>query len=147
MTNFGQPEKFAVGDSPATRTKKIDTTFSNVWSKFTLIDEMIASTGKSRAFGHTSKMPGTGAENEDHDARYLQKRDARRLFARGSGTLNYLSKWTPSGTELGNSIAYDTGTRIGVGTTSPETTLHVVKEDSDSTSVSYPLRITHRILV
>jgi hypothetical protein len=35
----------------------------------------------------------------------------------GSGTLNYLPKWTPDGTQLGNSQVYDDGTyvRVGIG--------------------------------
>jgi hypothetical protein len=36
----------------------------------------------------------------------------------GSGTLNYLPKWTPDGATLGNSIIYDDGTNVGIGTTS-----------------------------
>ena len=36
----------------------------------------------------------------------------------GSGTTNYLSKFTGS-TALGNSIIYDDGTAVGIGTTSP----------------------------
>jgi len=30
----------------------------------------------------------------------------------GSGTLNYIPKWTPSGTELGNSVLFDDGTDL-----------------------------------
>ena len=37
----------------------------------------------------------------------------------GSGTLNYVTKWTPDGNTLGNSIIFDNGTQVGVGTTSP----------------------------
>jgi hypothetical protein len=36
----------------------------------------------------------------------------------GSGTTNYISKWTASGV-LGNSLIYDNGTNIGIGTASP----------------------------
>jgi len=35
----------------------------------------------------------------------------------GSGTLDYLSKWTPNGATLGNSQVYDNGTNVGIGTT------------------------------
>ena len=37
----------------------------------------------------------------------------------GSGTANYISKWT-AGTTLGNSIIYDNGTNVGIGTTGPD---------------------------
>lgn len=43
----------------------------------------------------------------------------------GSGTTNYLSKWTAS-TVLGNSTLYDNGTNVGVGTSSPADKLSVV---------------------
>jgi len=33
----------------------------------------------------------------------------------GSGTLNYVAKWTPDGTTLGNSLIRDNGTSIGIG--------------------------------
>lgn len=42
----------------------------------------------------------------------------------GSGTTNYLSKFTAS-TAVGNSIVYDTGTAVGIGTTSPAKLLDV----------------------
>jgi hypothetical protein len=37
----------------------------------------------------------------------------------GSGTTNYVSKWTPSGTVLGDSQIFDNGTNIGIGDPSP----------------------------
>lgn len=42
----------------------------------------------------------------------------------GTGTTNYLSKFTGS-TTLGNSLVYDNGTNVGIGTTSPSAKLHV----------------------
>ena len=42
----------------------------------------------------------------------------------GSGTTNYLSKWT-SGTALGNSLIYESGTNVGIGTTTPDYLLEV----------------------
>jgi hypothetical protein len=42
----------------------------------------------------------------------------------GSGTTNYLAKWTGS-TTLGNSIIYDNGTNVGIGTTAPDSRLSV----------------------
>jgi hypothetical protein len=40
-------------------------------------------------------------------------------FLTGSGTTNYVAKWTPSGSALGNSQIYDNGTNVGIGTPSP----------------------------
>ncbi len=37
----------------------------------------------------------------------------------GSGTLNFLPKWTPSGTVLGNSMFFDDGNSVAMGTTTP----------------------------
>jgi hypothetical protein len=37
----------------------------------------------------------------------------------GSGTLNYLPKYTSTGTTLGNSLIYDNGSTIMIGTTTP----------------------------
>jgi hypothetical protein len=42
----------------------------------------------------------------------------------GSGTTNYVSKWSSS-SSLTNSLLYDNGTNVGVGTTSPASLLHV----------------------
>jgi hypothetical protein len=47
----------------------------------------------------------------------------------GSGTTNYMTKFTGA-TTVGNSIAYDTGSRIGIGTTSPGSRF-VVMEATD----------------
>jgi hypothetical protein len=42
----------------------------------------------------------------------------------GSGTTNYIPKWTSS-TALGNSQIFDNGTNVGIGITSPSARLHV----------------------
>lgn len=51
----------------------------------------------------------------------------------GSGTLNYVPKWTPDGTTIGNSQIFDNGTFVGVGTATPARKLHVV----DGTANNY----------
>src|ERR1700741_478511 len=38
----------------------------------------------------------------------------------GGGTLNYISKFTPDGTHIGNSLLYDNGISVGFGTTTPD---------------------------
>lgn len=43
----------------------------------------------------------------------------------GAGTANYIPKWTDADT-IGNSILYDSGTNIGIGTNSPSYKLDVV---------------------
>ena len=56
----------------------------------------------------------------------------------GSGTLNTIPLWTPSGTKLGDSVIAQSGTKVGIGTTSPGATLEVVggvKIGNDTTSV------------
>jgi hypothetical protein len=39
--------------------------------------------------------------------------------ASGSGTMNYVARWTPNGTTLGTGTMYDNGTNVGIGTTTP----------------------------
>lgn len=39
----------------------------------------------------------------------------------GNGTVNFIPKWTPSGSTLGNSQIVDNGTGIGIGTATPNT--------------------------
>jgi len=46
----------------------------------------------------------------------------------GSGTVNYLSKWTGT-TLLGDSLIYDNGTYVGIGTTAPGAKLDVLTAD------------------
>lgn len=46
----------------------------------------------------------------------------------GSGTANYVTKWQDANT-VTNSVMYDTGTNIGIGTTSPSTRLDVRYDD------------------
>lgn len=43
----------------------------------------------------------------------------------GSGTANYLTRWTPDGSTLGIGITYDNGTNVGIGTTVPSSKLNV----------------------
>ncbi len=53
----------------------------------------------------------------------------------GSGTGNYIAKWQGS-YSITNSIIYDTGTYVGIGTTNPTNTLHVVGTGYFSSNVN-----------
>ncbi len=43
----------------------------------------------------------------------------------GTGTLNFIPKWTPDGTTIGNSQLFDNGTNVGLGTVSPNARLDI----------------------
>lgn len=49
----------------------------------------------------------------------------------GSGTLNYIVKFTPSGNVLGNSQLYDNGTNVGLGTITPTVKFDVFTNSTD----------------
>lgn len=53
----------------------------------------------------------------------------------GSGTNNYLTKWTPTGTALGNSLIQDDGTTLSIGTT-PSATIQFLIQSNKSRGLS-----------
>jgi len=58
--------------------------------------------------------------------------------ANASGTVNYVSKFTGS-TTLGNSIIFDNGTNVGIGTTSPQGKLQIFSDRfNDSLTFNAP---------
>jgi hypothetical protein len=66
----------------------------------------------------------------------------------GGGILNYLARWTAS-TTLGNSIIYDDGTNVGIGTTAPSEKLHIIGNaliTGTGTFQSSPLTIGNLVL-
>jgi len=64
-----------------------------------------------------------GATNAAGDATW---RTAASLgLVSGSGTLNFVPKWTPDGVTLGNSLLFDNGSAIGLGTITPGMRLDV----------------------
>jgi hypothetical protein len=54
----------------------------------------------------------------------------------GGGTLNFIPKWTPSGIALGNSLLFDNGNSIGLGTTTPSHRLDVTHSGSTGIGVN-----------
>jgi len=63
-----------------------------------------------------------GTITEDLDGRYALSSGT----VTGSGTQNYVSKFTSTGSVIGNSSIFDDGTNVGIGTTSPSEKLHVI---------------------
>ncbi|HEY2857447.1 MAG TPA: hypothetical protein VGJ21_03475 [Terracidiphilus sp.] len=61
------------------------------------------------------------------------------LSPSGTGTANYLAMWTDSST-LGNSMLYQSGAKLGIGTTTPASALHVYSGDVTigSQALNYP---------
>lgn len=53
--------------------------------------------------------------------------------ATGTGTTNFITKWSGSST-LGNSLLYDDGTNVSLGSTSPSTKLDVIFSQSNQTT-------------
>jgi hypothetical protein len=56
----------------------------------------------------------------------------------GSGTTNYIPKWTGS-TALGNSLLYDNGTNVGIGNTNPIYKLDVFASNADMARIGSSL--------
>lgn len=54
----------------------------------------------------------------------------------GTGTINYLAKWTfTTSTSLTNSIVYDNGTQVGIGTFAPTARLDIVTASTTTSSI------------
>ena len=47
-----------------------------------------------------------------------------------SGTTNYLAKYTPDGNHIGDSIVFESGGRVGVGTNTPQAKFEVSGSDA-----------------
>ena len=77
----------------------------------------------------TGYLPGAGVVSAaDTILQAIQKLDGNiSVLPSGSGTLNYVPKWTPDGATLGNSQIFDNGTNVGIGTSSPTAKFHVLQ--------------------
>ena len=86
----------------------------------------IASTGqlKLNAYTSTSSFPGTAAGYLAFDSSGNIITVAGGGSIGGSGTTNYVAKWSSS-SNLTNSVIYDDGTNVGIGTTTPAYKLDV----------------------
>lgn len=56
-------------------------------------------------------------------------------FVGGSGTINYVPKWTPNGVTIGNSQIFDSGTNVGVATALPSSKFTVLAAAGDGIKV------------
>jgi hypothetical protein len=90
-----------------------------------------------------SELPAGGALNGTELVPIVQTGTTKRITAQdianlgnasgveGSGTINYLAKFTATST-IGNSQIFDNGTNVGIGTASPSCTLDVVANSSNA---------------
>ena len=84
---------------------------------------------------HTFNLPTASATNRGALSSadwttFNNKQNALTNPITGTGTTNYLPKFTGT-SALGNSLVYDNGTNVGIGTTSPSAKLEVVNSITD----------------
>ncbi|MDI3544394.1 MAG: hypothetical protein PWQ28_675, partial [Candidatus Woesearchaeota archaeon] len=106
----------------------------------------MATTGEIYAGGDTTQYkvwhqnndgPGSGLNADlldGHDSSYFQT--ALTNPVTGTGTANYLTKWTGT-TSLGNSVIYESGGNVGIGTTDPGARKLKVAGDAEVTGNWY----------
>jgi hypothetical protein len=94
----------------------------------------------------TASATNRGALSSADWTTFNSKQNALTNPVTGTGTTNYLPKFTGS-TALGNSLIYDSGTNIGIGTTSPDNgKLTILKNTSRATESSYGIAIQSNTL-
>lgn len=64
------------------------------------------------------------------------------LNANGAGTLNFIPKWSPDGNTLGNSLLFDDGTNIGLGTTTPNARIDI----ANGTATTRGIRVINSVV-
>lgn len=79
----------------------------------------------------SGSISGTGTYNLGVDA---SGNVIETSLIEGSGTTNYVVKWTPDGNTLGNSQIFDDGTNVGIGTDQPQRLFHI---DSGNTTAFF----------
>ena len=91
--------------------------------------------GQGVPTGGDSNQVLAKVDNADYNTQWVDQSGG----GGGSGTVtsstattNYLTKWTNgAGEVIGNSILYDNGSNIGIGTASPSAPLHIVQNSTD----------------
>mgnify|MGYP003631277082 FL=1 len=86
-----------------------------------LIEKMRITSAGGISFGNSTTAYGTSGQilksNGNASPTWIDGSAIPGVPA-GSGTTNYLARWTPDGDTLGNSIVFDNGTNVGIGTSS-----------------------------
>jgi hypothetical protein len=113
---YGSAAEFAIAQSNAT----------NILPTGTFTDRfIITSNGTIRFPGLTSNgFLKTGSSNGTLSVDTTSYQTLLTNPVTGTGTTNYVSKWT-SNSAQGNSLIFDNGTNVGIGTTSPQQKLHI----------------------
>lgn len=116
ITDTGTATDPVLNHDATSRTDTTSTDSPGVSGSFTAVDSVTTNaTGHVTAINvKTVTLPDDGVD--------------------GSGTLNYVAKWTPDGDTLGDSIIYDDGTNVGVGTDNPASLLHIKENNTSTTS-------------
>jgi hypothetical protein len=106
-TVVGATDTVTVNHDTTTRTNTASSASPGVGGNFTAVDSVTTnSTGHVTGLNlKTVTLPDDGID--------------------GSGTLNYVAKFTPDGDTIGNSQIFDNGTNVGIGTSSVDERLHV----------------------
>jgi hypothetical protein len=58
------------------------------------------------------------------------------VISSSGGTTNYISKFTSSST-IGNSLIFDNGTNVGIGTATPQSKVHITDTNDLNTTIEY----------
>jgi hypothetical protein len=87
------------------------------------------------AYTSASSFTGTAAGVLAFDSSGNVITQSSTLYPTGSGTTNYVTKWTGSNA-IGNGLLYDNGTNVGLGTTAPTTRLMIESSGASFTAPS-----------
>ncbi len=85
------------------------------------------STGSGASGTGASGGSAKGASGAGGAGSQLTKPRQRTAQTTGTGSTNLLAKWVDNAGTLGNSLIFDNGTNVGIGTTSPVGPLHLAR--------------------
>ncbi len=99
----------------------------------------------NRFWGNNNDGAGSGLDADLLDGYHAAS------FGLGTGTQNYVAKWTATSNALGNSQIYDDATNVGIGTSTTHGKLAVYKDGTGNTEIltlktTYPSDSTYKSL-